>query len=176
MKKDERRACIMKNQWKLAAAILYGGVMMYGTAGVAGASGTEPGNQLQAPVPNASSQGEAPQRNAEPQSRHEHGHGRGPGGWNHHLNEKVAKLLGITPARLENELGQGKSLVDIAKSKGIKEEQLIDKLKNEMTVDLKRLVNRKGPITFDRKSGAPHEAKLKQEKGAGTSSPSANEH
>ncbi|MET3208126.1 UNVERIFIED_CONTAM: alkylated DNA nucleotide flippase Atl1 [Paenibacillus sp. PvR008] len=172
----------MKNQWNLIAAILYGGVMMYGTAGVAGASGTKPGNQLQAPVPNASSQGEAPQRNAEPQGRHEqghvhrHGHGRGPGGWNHHLNEKVAKLLGITPARLENELGQGKSLVDIAKSKGIKEEQLIDKLKNEMTVDLKRLVNRKGPITFDRKSGAPHEAQLKREQGAGTSSPSANEH
>ncbi|ALP35843.1 hypothetical protein ASL14_06325 [Paenibacillus sp. IHB B 3084] len=172
----------MKNQWKLTAAILYGGVMMYGTAGVAGASGAEPGNQLQAPVPNASSQGEASQRNAEPQGRHEHGHvhrhghGRGPGGWNHHLNEKVAKLLGITPARLENELGQGKSLVDIAKSKGIKEEQLIDKLKNEMTVDLKRLVNRKGPITFDRKSGAPHEAQLKQEQGGGTSSSSADEH
>ncbi|MGM1019233.1 MAG: hypothetical protein ACQEXV_01460 [Bacillota bacterium] len=159
----------MKNQWKLTAAILYGGVMMYGTAGVAGASGAEPGNQLQASIPNASSQGEAHQWKVAPQDHHghghvhRHGHGHGPGGWNHHLNEKVAKLLGITPARLENELGQGKSLVDIAKSKGIKEEQLIDKLKNEMTVDLKRLVNRKGPITFDRKFGAPHEAQLKQE-------------
>ncbi len=143
--------------------------MMYGTAGVAGAS-----------IPNASSQGEAHQWKVAPQDHHGQGHvhrhGHGLGGWNHHLNEKVAKLLGITPARLENELGQGKSLVDIAKSKGIKEEQLIDKLKNEMTVDLKRLVNRKGPITFDRKSGAPHEAQLKQEQGGGTSSSSADEH
>jgi alkylated DNA nucleotide flippase Atl1 len=159
----------MKNNWKMAAAILYGGGMMYGAAGIAGASGAEPGNQLQAPAPNASSQGEARQWNGEPQGRygqghiHRHGHGKGPGGWNHHLNEKVAKLIGITPARLENELGQGKSLADIAKSKGIGEEQLIEKLKNEMTVDLKRVVNRKGPITFDRKSGAPHEAKLKKE-------------
>ncbi|MFK4342853.1 MULTISPECIES: hypothetical protein [unclassified Paenibacillus] len=171
----------MKNQWKLTAAILYGGVMMYGTAGAAGAFGTEPGNPLQAPAPNASTQGEAHQWKVAPQDhhgqghvhRHGHGHGKGPGGWNYHLNEKIAKLLGITPARLENELGQGKSLVDIAKSKGIKEEQLIDKLKNEMTVDLKRLVNRKGPITFDRKSGAPHEAQLKQE--PGTPSTSVNE-
>ncbi|MGG1644291.1 hypothetical protein ACIFQM_24140 [Paenibacillus sp. NRS-1782] len=155
----------MKNQWKLTTAILYGGVMMYGTAGAAGASGTEPGNPLQAPAPNASSQGHV--------HRHGHGHGKGPGGWNYHLNEKIAKLLGITPARLENELGQGKSLADIAKSKGIKEEQLINKLKNEMTVDLKRLVNRKGPITFDRKSVAPHEAQLKRE--PGTPSTSVNE-
>ncbi|WP_043922683.1 hypothetical protein [Paenibacillus terrae] len=172
----------MKNQWKLTAAILYGGVMMYGSAGAAGASGIELGHQLQAVTPKGSIQGEVRQQNTERQDCHRqghvhrHGHGRGPGGWNHHLNEKVAKLLGITPARLENELGQGKSLVDIAQNKGIKEEQLIDKLKNEMTVDLKRLVNRKGPITFDRKSGAPHEAQLKQEQGAGTSSSSVNEH
>ncbi|WP_226003374.1 hypothetical protein [Paenibacillus sp. BJ-4] len=169
----------MKNKWKLTAAILYGGVMIYGSAGATGASGIEPGYQLQAITPNNSIQSEAPQGNTEPQDHHgqghvhRHGHGKRPGGWNHHLNEKVAKLLGITPAQLENELGQGKSLADIAKSKGIKEEQLIDKLKNEMTVDLKRLVNRKGPITFDRKSGAPHEAQLKRE--SGTPSTSVNE-
>ncbi|TKH43876.1 hypothetical protein C1I60_10920 [Paenibacillus terrae] len=175
----------MKNQWKLTAAILYGGVMMYGSAG---ASGAEPGNPSQAAVPNATSQGEAHQGKVAPQDHHRsghvhrhghehghgHGHGKGPGGWNYHLNEKIAKLLGITPARLENELGQGKSLADIAKSKGIKEEQLIDKLKNEMTVDLKRLVNRKGPITFDRKSGAPHEAQLKREPGVTSTSVNEN--
>ncbi|EHS58872.1 hypothetical protein [Paenibacillus sp. Aloe-11] len=166
----------MKKQWKLIAATLYGGVMMYGSAGTAGASDIETSLQLQALTPNNSIQGKAGQGNTEPQDchrqghAHKHEHGKRPGGWNHHLNEKVAKLLGITPAQLENELGQGKSLADIAKSKGIKEEQLIDKLKNEMTVDLKRLVNRKGPITFDRKPGAPHEAQLKQESGTPSTS------
>ncbi|KAF6633172.1 hypothetical protein C5G87_13480 [Paenibacillus peoriae] len=169
----------MKKQWKLTAAILYGGVMMYGTAGAAGASGTEPSNSLQTLTPNDFIQGAARQWNAEPQDDHGHGHvhrhrhGKRPGGLNHHLNEKVAKLLGITPVQLEKELGQGKSLAEVAKSKGIQEDQLIDKLKNEMTVDLKRLVNRKGPITFDRKSGASNEAQLKHE--AGTPSTSANE-
>lgn len=126
--------------------------MMYGTTGAAGASGTEPGNSLQAITPNTSIQ----------EHVHRHRHGKRPGGLNHHLNEKVAKLLGITPVQLEKELGQGKSLAEVAKSKGIEEDQLIDKLKNEMTVDLKRLVNRKGPITFDRKSGASNEAQLKR--------------
>ncbi|MGQ3478040.1 hypothetical protein [Paenibacillus sp. TY11] len=169
----------MKKQLKLTAAILYVGVMMYGTAGAAGASGTEPGNSLQTLTPNDSIQGAARQWNVEPQDDHGHGHvhrhrhGKRPGGLNHHLNEKVARLLGITPVQLEKELGQGKSLAEVAKSKGIKEDQLIDKLKNEMTVDLKRLVNRKGPITFDRKSGASNEAQLKHE--AGTPSTSANE-
>lgn len=159
----------MKKQWKLIAATLYGGVMMYGSAGAAEAFVIEPSDLLPALTPNGSIQGEVRQQNTERQDCHRQGHvhkydhGRRPGGWNHHLNEKVAKLLGITPNQLENELGQGKSLADIAKSKGIKEDQLIDKLKNEMTIDLKRLVNRKGPITFERKSGAPHEAQLKQE-------------
>ncbi|SPY21990.1 Uncharacterised protein [Paenibacillus polymyxa] len=157
----------MKKQWKLTAAILYGGVMMYGTAS-AGASGIESGNPLQALTPNDSVQGEAHQWNIDPQDDHGHGHvhrhrhGKRPGGLNHHLNEKVARLLGITPVQLEKELGQGKSLAEVAKSKGIREDQLIDKLKNEMTVDLKRLVNRKGPITFDRKSGTSNEAQLKR--------------
>lgn len=155
----------MKKQWKLTAVILYGGVMVYGSAG---ASGIEPDHHLEALTPHGFIQGEARQRNSEPQDchrqghAHKHGHGKRPGGWNHHLNEKVARLLGITPVQLENELEKGKSLADIAKGKGIKEDQLIDKLKNEMTVDLKRLVNRKGPITFDRKSGAPHEAQMKR--------------
>ncbi|WP_342428229.1 hypothetical protein [Paenibacillus sp. FSL L8-0158] len=142
----------MKKQLKLTAAILYGGVMMYSTAGAAGASATEPGNSLQTLTPNDSIQ----------EHVHRHRHSKRPGGLNHHLNEKVAKLLGITPVQLEKELGQGKSLAEVAKSKGIQEDQLIDKLKNEMTVDLKRLVNRKGPITFDRKSGASNEAQLKR--------------
>ncbi|MCV9949455.1 hypothetical protein [Paenibacillus sp. BT-177] len=160
----------MKKQWKLTAAILYGGVMMFGATSAAGASSMESEHSLQARTPNNSVQGEAQQWNVEPQDdhghghvhRHRHRHGKRPGGLNHHLNEKVARLLGITPVQLEKELGQGKSLAEVAKSKGIQEDQLIDKLKNEMTVDLKRLVNRKGPITFDRKSGTSNEAQLKQ--------------
>lgn len=58
--------------------------------------------------------------------------------------------------------GTREVVTEVAKSKGIQEDQLIDKLKNEMTVDLKRLVNRKEPITFDRKSGASNEAQLKR--------------
>ncbi|MGZ0039978.1 hypothetical protein [Paenibacillus ottowii] len=159
----------MNKQWKLTAAIFYGGVMMYGTASIAGASDIESATSLQALTPNVSVQGEARQWKVEPQGNdHEHGHmhrhrhGKRPGGLNHHLNEKVARLLGITPVQLEKELGQGKSLAEVAKSKGIREDQLIDKLKNEMTVDLKRIVNRKGPITFDRKSGTSKEAQLKR--------------
>ncbi|MGG4218292.1 hypothetical protein ABEW32_08660 [Paenibacillus jamilae] len=158
----------MKKQWKLTATILYGGVMMSGTASIAGASGIESGDPLQALTPNNPVQGEVRQWNVEPQDNHghdhvhRHRHSKRPGGLNHHLNEKVARLLGITPVQLEKELGQGKSLADVAKSKGIREDQLIDKLKNEMTVDLKRIVNRKGPITFDRKSGTSNEAQLKR--------------
>ncbi|MBP1174985.1 hypothetical protein JOE49_002237 [Paenibacillus sp. PvR133] len=158
----------MKKQWKLITATLYVGVMMYGSAGIIEAAGIKTSPQMQALTPSNSIQGEADPGRMQSQDCHrqghayKHGHGKRPGGWDHHLNEKVAKLLGITPVRLENELGQGKSLSDIAKSKGINEEQLINKLKNEMTVDLKRLVNRKGPITFDRKSGTSNEAQLKR--------------
>jgi hypothetical protein len=101
----------MKKQWKLTAAILYGGVMMYGTAS-AGASGIESGNCPWSSCGSTFHWWASPWTeslgvracNGLPDSIQR------PGGLNHHLNEKVARLLGITPVQLEKELGQGKSL------------------------------------------------------------------
>ncbi|WJH36741.1 hypothetical protein N6H14_14010 [Paenibacillus sp. CC-CFT747] len=52
-------------------------------------------------------------------------------------HEQLAKALGISKADLTKELKTGKSLADIAKAKGMSEEQLIAKLKEELTPALK---------------------------------------
>ncbi|MEY8744058.1 hypothetical protein AB9M62_32405 [Bacillales bacterium AN1005] len=69
------------------------------------------------------------------------------------MNQKtIAKFIGITPNQLEEQLRQGKSLAQIAEAHGISETQLINKMKEEITGDLKRLVHRKGGA-----HAAPHE-------------------
>ncbi|MGC5775578.1 hypothetical protein [Paenibacillus pabuli] len=56
----------------------------------------------------------------------------------------IARFIGITPDQLHQQLQSGKSLAEIAQAKGISEKQLVDKLKEELTGDLKRFVNQKG--------------------------------
>ncbi len=48
-------------------------------------------------------------------------------------HEKLAEILGITKAELETQLKAGKSLTEIAQSKGMTKQQLIDKIKEQMT-------------------------------------------
>ncbi|MFB5674243.1 hypothetical protein ACE3NQ_00880 [Paenibacillus terreus] len=62
----------------------------------------------------------------------------------------VARILNLTAAQLETELRKGNSIAEIAQKRGIGEEELLRKLKEEMTGDLKRMINRKAPITFER--------------------------
>ncbi|NUU78486.1 hypothetical protein [Paenibacillus xylanilyticus] len=69
------------------------------------------------------------------------GHGRKHPSLNH---KTIAQFIGITPEQLQEQLKSGKSLAEVAKAHGISEAQLIDKLKEQLTGDLQRLVNRKG--------------------------------
>jgi uncharacterized protein YidB (DUF937 family) len=52
----------------------------------------------------------------------------------------TAAVLGITQSELNTQLQAGKSLVDIAQSKGISEDQLITKIKDSMNDELKQYV------------------------------------
>ncbi|MCM3785215.1 hypothetical protein M3231_19760 [Neobacillus mesonae] len=67
-------------------------------------------------------------------------HGKGYSRLN---RESIAKFLGITAEQLNQELRSGKSLAEIAKAKGISEQQLVDKLKEELTPDLEKFIHRK---------------------------------
>ncbi|WP_336781183.1 hypothetical protein [Paenibacillus illinoisensis] len=69
------------------------------------------------------------------------GHGRKHASLNHNA---IAQFIGITPEQLHEQLKSGKSLAEVAKAHGISETQLIDKLKEQLTGDLQRLVNHKG--------------------------------
>ncbi|WP_339276471.1 hypothetical protein MKY59_05605 [Paenibacillus sp. FSL W8-0426] len=81
------------------------------------------------------------------------------------INHKViAEFIGITPEELQKQLQSGKSLAEVAKAHGISETQLIDKLKEQLTDDLQRLVHRKGwarPAPHDRAPGHPAGAEAK---------------
>lgn len=57
--------------------------------------------------------------------------------------DRMAEILGMTSEELRAELKAGKSLAEIAKKKGISEDQLIEKMKDSMTEDLRRIVNKK---------------------------------
>ncbi|KZE76332.1 hypothetical protein AV654_22955 [Paenibacillus elgii] len=57
--------------------------------------------------------------------------------------DKLASLLGITEDQLKTELKSGKSLTDIAQSKGISKAQLVGKIKDEMTPWIENMVDRK---------------------------------
>ncbi|MCZ8511347.1 hypothetical protein O9H85_02620 [Paenibacillus filicis] len=58
--------------------------------------------------------------------------------------DKLAALIGITPQELEAQLNAGKSLAEIAAAKGIGKDQLISKIKDEMTPWIENMVERKG--------------------------------
>ncbi|XOK58819.1 hypothetical protein ACJ7K1_19820 [Paenibacillus elgii] len=57
--------------------------------------------------------------------------------------DKLASLLGMTEDQLKTELKSGKSLTDIAQSKGMSREQLVGKIKDEMTPWIENMVDRK---------------------------------
>jgi len=83
------------------------------------------------------------------------GHGRKHASLNH---KAIAQFIGITPEQLQEQLRSGKSLAEVAKAHGISETQLIDKLKEQLTGDLQRLVNRKGgthPVPREQAPGHP---------------------
>lgn len=71
------------------------------------------------------------------------GHGHGMGRFA--STEELAKMLGMTEDALRAELMNGKSLAEIAASAGISEDQLIAKLKENMTDELQRFVRAKRP-------------------------------
>jgi hypothetical protein len=51
--------------------------------------------------------------------------------------------LSITEQELATQLDAGKSLADIAQDKGISEDQLVNSIKDNMTSELKKFVERK---------------------------------
>ncbi|KPV60923.1 hypothetical protein QJ48_02745 [Paenibacillus sp. A3] len=57
--------------------------------------------------------------------------------------DKLASILGLTEDQLKTELKSGKSLTDIAQSKGMSKEQLVGKIKDEMTPWIEHMVDRK---------------------------------
>lgn len=57
--------------------------------------------------------------------------------------DKLAGILGISEDVLKAELQAGKSLTEIAQSKGMTKEQLIGKIKDEMTPWIEKMVDRK---------------------------------
>ncbi|WNQ09449.1 hypothetical protein MJA45_17650 [Paenibacillus aurantius] len=72
-----------------------------------------------------------------------HGGPGGHGGFGLHP-DKLAPLVGLTDDELKTELESGKSLAEIAQAKGISEDDLIAKIKESMTEDIKTFVERKG--------------------------------
>ncbi len=57
---------------------------------------------------------------------------------------ELAAILGITEEELGTLLQEGKSLAEIAESKGITSDQLIAKIKDSLTDELKTFIDRKG--------------------------------
>lgn len=57
--------------------------------------------------------------------------------------DKLAGILGISEEELKTQLKSGKSLAEIAQSKGMTKEQLVDKIKDGMTPWIEKMVDRK---------------------------------
>jgi len=65
--------------------------------------------------------------------------------------DKLSALLGITEDELNAQLKQGKSLTEIAQAKGISKDQLIGKIKEEMTPWIEKMVDHKRDKSSDKK-------------------------
>ena len=63
-----------------------------------------------------------------------------------YLMHKIASVLGISKDELKSRLAEGKSIAEIAKSKGMSEDRLIEKLKDSLTDELRRFVRMKHPV------------------------------
>lgn len=84
------------------------------------------------------------QKGWEEQDGHEEHHGKHHAGILPHLGpEKISSMLGVTKEQLITELKSGKSLADIAQEKGISKEELIGKIKDELTPALEKAIERK---------------------------------
>jgi len=57
--------------------------------------------------------------------------------------DKLASILGVTEDELKAQLKEGKSLAEIAASKGISKEQLVEKIKDELAPWIEKAVDRK---------------------------------
>ncbi|NEW05383.1 hypothetical protein GK047_05045 [Paenibacillus sp. SYP-B3998] len=57
--------------------------------------------------------------------------------------EKLAKSLGISESDLNAQLKAGKSLAEIAKSKGISKDKLVASIKEQLTPSIEKLIDRK---------------------------------
>jgi hypothetical protein len=62
------------------------------------------------------------------------------------LMHKIASVLGILQSELNSRLAEGRSIAEIAKSKGMSEDELIGKLKDSLTDELRRFVRMKHPV------------------------------
>ncbi|TBL81362.1 hypothetical protein [Paenibacillus thalictri] len=78
---------------------------------------------------------------------------RKPGGFGPMGNVKqLAQTIGITEDELTAGMKAGKSLVEIAEEKGISRDQLISKLKDSLTEQLNKMVDRKAQPRADKKA------------------------
>ncbi|REK52054.1 MAG: hypothetical protein C6W55_17660 [Thermobacillus sp.] len=62
------------------------------------------------------------------------------------MMHKIASVLGMSKDELKSRLAEGKSIAEIAKSRGISEDQLIEKLKDSLTDELRHFVRMKHPV------------------------------
>ncbi|MFC3798094.1 hypothetical protein [Cohnella sp. GCM10012308] len=130
MLKTSRRNALLAATLLLALA----SPTMAGKASAETPAGSDPAVSRQSQTPAAA----APVPNAERVHREGHHHGRKH---QRRLND-MAEVLGMTPAQLIDELKKGKSIAQIGKTKGMSEDQLIDKLLDKERVHLKQQVNR----------------------------------
>jgi hypothetical protein len=62
------------------------------------------------------------------------------------LLHKVASVLGMSKDELRSQLAEGRSIAEIAKSRGLSEDRLIGKLKDSLTDELRQFVRMKHPV------------------------------
>lgn len=63
--------------------------------------------------------------------------------YHHPSPEKLAKVIGISKEELKSQLKAGKSLTEIAVAQGISKEQLVEKIKEQMTPVIEKMVDSK---------------------------------
>ena len=62
------------------------------------------------------------------------------------LMHKIAAVLGMPGSELESRLAEGRSIAEIAKSRGLSEDQLIEKLKDSLSEELRHFVRMKHSV------------------------------
>ncbi|WP_068774497.1 hypothetical protein [Paenibacillus sp. FJAT-26967] len=81
---------------------------------------------------------------------HDKFHGKGKARYGLKPNQdKLAQAIGISRQDLQLQLSQGKSLQQIAESKGITKRQLIERIQNVLAPDLEKYIQQKVPAAKD---------------------------